>query len=151
MTRAELAQALGKDPRTLSRWATEGMPTASAGSPGRPAMFDLAACRAWLLEREEHQRGRHEDLEQARARKEHWQALLAEQTHRARERELVPAAEVEAVHAAELERIKRTVGRLPSHAEAVSAAVAGGPQAVEAALKKAVYSILHELAGEACA
>lgn len=145
--RQGLAAALGVAVRTVTKWAAGGMPVAQAGGPGRAALFDVELCQAWARAREAEQLARHTDLNEARAQREHWLARLAEQTHRARERELLPAEEVERVGAAERARVRRIVEKLPEHAGEVAAALKDGPAGVEVALRKVVNGLLRELAG----
>jgi phage terminase Nu1 subunit (DNA packaging protein) len=152
LTRRDLADLLGVHMGTIVKWDRDGMPVAERGRKGKPSQYDEAAVRAWLAAREEAARapGAPMDVAQERAKKEHWQALLAEQTHRVRERELLPAAEVEKVWSAERDAIRTKV--LASYATAADrvhrAATLEGVAGVERALKDIAYGLLRELAGE---
>lgn len=160
LTRRELAalpdlpgQAGPVHMQTVTKWEHSGMPVAERGRKGRPSRYSEADVRAWLAAREAAMSAPDAplDLEVERARKEHWQALLAEQTHRARERELLPRAEVERVWGAERDAVKGKLLSLPvTHADRVHRAGAlDGVPGVERALKEMVYEVLRELAAGA--
>ncbi len=91
VTRRELAVERGVHMMTITKWEHEGMPIAERGRRGKPSRYSIPAVRAWLDHREEAARiGTSLDLVQERARKEHAQAILAEQTVAIRAGELVP-------------------------------------------------------------
>ncbi len=94
LTRKQLAAALKCDLRTIARWADEGLPTVRRGRGGRPSLFDLAAVQAWKAQRDT-VAAASPDLANARARKEHWQALEAEQRVAIKAKTLLLAADVE--------------------------------------------------------
>ena len=50
MTRRQLADALGKDSRTIERWEKDGLPVAGHG---RLRLYDVAAVRRWLMGEQE--------------------------------------------------------------------------------------------------
>lgn len=149
LTRRELAQVLGCHMQTVTKWEREGLPIAERGRKGRPSRYDEAAVRAWLTAREEQAQSLQAlDLVQERARKEHWQALLAEQTYRVRERQLLDAADVAKTWGAVVSAIRAKLLAMPtSFADRVHrAAVLNGLPGVEAGLRTAVYDVLRELA-----
>lgn len=150
LTRKELAVLLEKDPRTLSKWQDEGMPVARRGRGGRPSLFDEAEVRAWIQAREEVARDNGiVDVNEARARKEHWQACLAEQLHAMRARTLLPAGEVEQAWASEVAAARNVLlAAAVSRADRVfRAGTLEGLPGVERELKAMVHEALRELAG----
>lgn len=150
VTRRELATLLGKHMQTLTKWEREGMPIAERGGRGRPSRYREVEVRAWLLAREQAAQapGAPMDLARERARKEHWQSLLSEQTHQMRQRDLLPAAEVEQVWAAEIAAVRSLIlASYTMHADRVHrAATLEGVAGVERALRDIAYEVLRELA-----
>jgi len=150
LTRPELAKALGCNPRTVAKWQEEGLPVASRGRGGRASRYDETGVRAWVAAREEaaKQPGGL-DWSQERARKEHWQGLLAEQLHKTRERELLPRLEAEKAWSAEVAaaRTKLLAWRTTLSDRLTRAATLEGEPGVERVLDAAVRDVLRELAG----
>lgn len=151
MTRPELAKALGCDPRTIMKWQEEGMPVAARGLGGRASRYDEIECRAWLAAREEAARrpDRPLDLAVERARKEHWQALLAEQTHQIRDGKLLPIDEVVKQTAARIAASRAVMLAIPTACapKVMRAATIGGEAEVERVLTEEIRRALLELAG----
>lgn len=149
LTRRELAEALGCHMQTVTKWEREGLPIAERGRKGRPSRYDEVAVRAWLAEREERaQSPQALDLVQERARKEHWQALLAEQTFRVRERKLLDADEVTKTWGAVVTAIRARLLTVPtSYADRIHRATTlDGLPGVERVLRDVMHDVLHELA-----
>lgn len=136
--------------QTVTKWEHEGLPVARRGRKGKPSLYDEAAVRAWLQAREEAAASPDAlDLVQERAKKEHWQALLTEQTHKVREKELLPRAEVEKAWSAEVAAVR---ARLLSWPQTLTdrvhrAATLTGLPGVERVLQDAVREVLIELSG----
>lgn len=157
LTRQELATALGGiSPRTIEKWLEEGLPVASRGRGGRPSRYDLATVQAWLKARDDAAAAAAPnsgalDLVRERARKEHWQAHVAEQLYLTRGGELLPRAEVERAWSAERDAIRTKILSVwTTHADRVfRAATLEGLPGVEAALKAIAHDILRELAAGA--
>lgn len=152
VTRVELARRLGQHPRTVAKWLEEGLPVKERGRGGRASKFDELEVRVWLEARNRAAAADGGELNwsQERARKEHWQALLAEQQHRMRERELLPAAEVAKVWAGHIAAVRTRLLSWPATlADRVHrAATLAGLPGVERELGAAVREVLLELAGE---
>lgn len=153
LTRRALAAKLEVHMGTIVKWDRDGMPVAQRGRKGKPSLYDEAAVRHWLAEREAAaaEPGAAMDLVQERAKKEHWQALLAQQTHQVRAHELLPAAEVAKAWSAEVAAVRtKILSSYTSHADKVyRAGTLKGLAGVEASLKEIAYDILRELAGQA--
>jgi phage terminase Nu1 subunit (DNA packaging protein) len=152
LTARELAATCGVQTSTIKKWERSGLPVATRGRKGKPSLYSEQDARAWLSAREEAARapGAQMDVAQERAKKEHWQALLAEQTHRARERELLPRAEVEKAWGAERDAVRtKILASYTTHADRVHrASTLDGLPGVEKELKALAYEILRELSGE---
>lgn len=154
LTRRELAGVLGVHMQTVTKWERDGMPIAERGRKGKPSTYSEPAVRAWLQQREEAARaaaagdGPILDLAQERARKERWQGLLAEQTFKAREKELLPRVEVEKLWSAEVAAVRAKLLALPTTlADRLHrAATLEGVLGVERILHEAVRETLRELA-----
>lgn len=149
VTRRELAVALNCHMQTVTKWEREGLPIAERGRKGRPSRYDEAAVRAWLAAREERaQTGQALDLVQERAQKEHWQALLAEQTFKVRERKLLDADDVAKTWGGVVAAIRAKLLAVPtSYADRVHRATTlEGLAGAEHVLRDAVYDVLRELA-----
>lgn len=158
LTRQELALALAKHPDTIAAWASaEGMPVAERGRGGKPSKYDLEAVKAWLAAREAEVRSSGPlDPIQEKARRDHWQATLAEQTWKVRNGKLLDAEEVERAWAAEINGCRAVLLAVPTtYADRVyRAASLEGVGGVERLLREAVHGALRELAagsGEAAA
>lgn len=149
LTRQELAEALGKHPDTIAGWVSEeDLPVAERGRGGKPSKYDLQAVLAWISAREEAQRAGPLDPVQEKARRDHWQATLAEQTYRVRNGKLLDADEVERAWAAEVAAVRARLLTIPTtYADRVfRSATLEGVGGVERLLRDAVHSALRELA-----
>lgn len=149
-TRQQLAAALGVHAITISKWQNEGMPIASRGGRGRPTYYSVEAVTAWRAAREEEARDKTNgplDPVQERAKKERFQALLAEQTFLLRAKKLLSADEVAKVWRAEVAAVRALIlTSYTTHADRVHrAAVKSGLAGVEAELKKLGVEVLREL------
>jgi phage terminase Nu1 subunit (DNA packaging protein) len=145
------AQAGPVNSGTVSKWERDGMPVAVRGRGGRASLYREADCRAWLVAREAAaKKGAIVDVARERARKEHWQAVLARQTYRAREKELLPRAEVERAWSALVAAVRAKLLAVPAaHADRVHrAATLEGLPGVERALQEGIRDVLREMAGE---
>lgn len=150
LTRRELAALLGVHLMTVTKWEQAGLPIAVRGGKGRPSRYRERDVRAWLATREKlADAGIQRDLIQERAAKEHWQALLAEQTHQQRARELILAVEVERGLSAYVAAARAKLLSAPiTYADRVHrASTRQGLAGVEAALKDLVHEVLRDLAG----
>lgn len=149
VTRTELAEKLGCDPRTIAKWLEQGLPVADRGRGGRPSLYDPAAAQQWLAARNAAaQKGEATDLLRERARRERAQALLAEQALEIRRRDLLPRDEVEKSWAAEVAAVRTLLLAMPTTlAEQVCrVAMTEGIAGVEELLQNAVHDVLRELA-----
>jgi len=152
LTRRALAEVLAVHMQTVTKWEREGLPVATRGRKGKPSMYDEASARAWLQARDEAAKGPEGvDLVAARARKEHWQAMLAEQTHQVRAGKLLPAEDVAKVWGAEVAAVRTRLLALPQTlaARVQRAGALHGEAGVERVLHDAVREVLSELAGAA--
>ena len=151
-TRRELAATLGVHMQTVTKWEREGLPIAKRGARGRASEYDVASVRAWLSAREEAARkaGGPLDPIQEKAARDHWQAELAQQTHAIRQRELLPAADVERAWSAEIAGVRAKLLALPTtYADRIyRAATLDKLAGVEKTLQAAVYDVLRQFAGK---
>jgi terminase small subunit / prophage DNA-packing protein len=148
LTRPALAQRLGHHEISITKWQREGLPVAKRGRKGKASYYREADVRAWLEAREAaKQTSGLVDVAQERARKERAQAELAEQLHKTRARELLPASEVEKIWAAEVQAVRAAI--LASYTTAADRvhriAVLEGVAGVEAELKALAHDLLREL------
>lgn len=153
VTRLQLADLLGVNPRTASRLLEEGLPVAKAGKGGAASLFDVKECFAWFLNRERAQlAGNEEGMSPQKAR-----ALLDQKRReeldlrlQVRRGELVPAADVHREFADAANQVKARLRRIPdATAERLIAAAAQGPLAVKALLLTEIDAALRELAERA--
>lgn len=149
--RKELARRMRINIRTVAKWQDEGMPVARRGTGRRSSLFVEAEVRAWRQQLDEAASvgGEAIDLNAARARKEHWQACLAEQLHAMRARTLLPADEVEKAWTAHVAAARNVLlAAAVSHVDRVHrAGVLEGAVGTERELKAMVHEALRELAG----
>ena len=150
LTRRQLAAALDKHEITIIKWQREGLPIAKRGGRGRASLYSEAHVRAWLKQREEAAAAPTGplDLVQERARKEHWQGLLAEQMFLVRARKLLPAEEVERVWMVETNAIRTKLMAWPATLadRLFRASTLDGLAGVERELNAAVRDVLRDLA-----
>lgn len=150
LTRRDLAAALNVHMMTVTKWEQQGLPVAKRGRRGNPSLYDEAAVRAWLQARKEAAEapGAPLDLVQARARKEHFQALLAEQQLQLRSRGLLPRDEVERIWSAEIAAARTLIlSSYVTHADRVHrASTTEGLAGVERTLRDIAHEVLNELA-----
>ena len=150
VTRRSLAVALGVHPQTVTKWEREGLPIAERGRKGRPSLYCESDVRAWLAQREAAAKDLESlDLVAERARKEHWQAQLAEQQFQVRAGRLIPVDDVERTWSHQVAAVRAKFLAMPT---ALSdrlhrAATLEGVAAVEATLQAAIYDALRELSG----
>jgi len=135
--------------QTVTKWEQDGMPIAERGRKGRPSRYSESAVRAWQDAREEAAKtSGHVDVAQQRARKELAQAVLAEQTFKLRQRELLPRADVERVWGGEVAAVRAIIlASYTSQADRIHRiATLEGVGGVETALKELAHEILRQLA-----
>lgn len=143
---------LGCNPQTVCKWQEEGLPVLARGRGGRASRYDPAACAEWLKARNAAETSADGlSPSQEKARREHWQALVAEQTYRQRAGELLPRDEVLKVWTAEVAAVRT---RLLSWATTIAdrvhrAGTLEGLAGVERTLHDAAREVLTELSGEA--
>ena len=150
LTRQQLARELNYDPRTIQRLQEEGMPIAVPGIGGRPSQYDVRAVRKWLDARNKKAAstpGGKLSYFQERAEKERWQGLLAQQTYLTRQRELLPAREVEKVWAAEVTAVRTRLLSWPTTIadKLHRAGTMDGLAGLERVLQEEVHAVLTEL------
>lgn len=149
LTRAQLAERLGKSVNTISKWEQAGMPVAARYRRGVPSEFDLHEVEVWLAARQVvEQRSGVTDVAVARARKETAQAQEAEQRVLMRARDLLPREEVEQAWAAEIAAVRTKLLALPQQQadQLTRVATLDGVAGVEALLADLVRDVLRELA-----
>lgn len=152
LTRRQLSELLGVHMQTVTKWEHEGLPVALRGRRGRASQYKASDVREWLAAREAAKQADAVagglDVAQERAKKERWQARLAEQTYMVRARQLLPAVDVEKVWAARVSAARNVLlAAVASHSDTIyRAATVEGVAGVERELKSLVYASLHELA-----
>jgi phage terminase Nu1 subunit (DNA packaging protein) len=152
MDRDELARLLGVVPGTIQHWARDGMPVAEGGGQGRQNRYRPSECVAWRMAAltaaaQAHGDGLNPQVE--RARKDRAQAALAEQMLKARERDLLPAAEVKVAYGRLIGATKAKLLAIPRAVapELVQVATSAGAQGVERCLMERIRAALRELSG----
>ncbi len=147
LTGEELADALNVTPATIRSWVRRGCPVFRRGQKGgRMNLYREAAVRRW---REAGARAKRES-DEARARKDRAQALLAEQTVAMRAHDLVPREQAEKAWTAECARIRARLRRIPAAlAKELMHAIKKHPDemvsVVERTVNEHVYRVLEEL------
>lgn len=151
LTRRELAAKFNVHMSAVTKWERAGMPLAYRGRKGKPSRYREADVRAWLDQREakaaESSNPNHVDVVVERARKERAQAVLAEQTYAARQRQLLPAEDVERAWAAEVQAVRTSIlATYTTQADRIHRiATLEGVGGVEAVLKELAHELLREL------
>jgi phage terminase Nu1 subunit (DNA packaging protein) len=136
-------------PQTISKLIEEGLPVAVRGRGGRASRFNVAAVQQFMKNRRSAgANGPAVNVAHERARKERAQARLAEQVHALRERELLPAQEVEKVWSAHVAAVRAKLLAWPSTLtdRLARAFTLDGIAGLERELNEAVRDVLRELA-----
>lgn len=151
-TRREVAETLGVHMQTITGWERQGLPIAKRGGKGVPSKYDLEAVRAWIAARDGAARKAVDgplDPIQEKAARDHWQAELAEQTYKIRQKTLLPADEVERAWTTEVAAVRAKLLALPTtfsdriFREGTLHGLAG----VERMIQAAVHDVLRQLSG----
>ena len=148
LTRLELARALKCDPRTVAKWIEEGLPIFARGRGGRASLYSERAVREWLEARNAAtEKGDELSPSQEKARRDHWQAILAEETVLARRKLMLPAADIEKLWAAEVTAVRARLIAIPTTwADRIHrAGNTDGVRGVERVLREAIHNALREL------
>lgn len=152
VTRRDVAQALGVHMATVTGWERQGLPLVKRGGRGVPSKYDLEAVRAWIAARDGAARKAVDgplDPIQEKAARDHWQAELAEQTYKIRQKTLLPADEVERAWTTEVAAVRAKLLALPTtfsdriFREGTLHGLAG----VERMIQAAVHDVLRQLSG----
>jgi phage terminase Nu1 subunit (DNA packaging protein) len=158
VTRPHLAELLGVNALTISRWeAHDGLPAAVPGGPGRSTLYDVPAVIRWYVERAvqaAHRNGHgpgasdRPSLDVERAKLAEAQRRRTDLDIRQREGELVPLTEITPVIAEMLATVRaRFLAQPAALAESLTAAAkTGGARAVESLLRERQTEALRELA-----
>jgi phage terminase Nu1 subunit (DNA packaging protein) len=147
MTRDAIARLIGRVPSTITKLAIDGvLPVETGGGPGRQALFKPSAVVAAHIRAIEARYAGHEGLNPAneRARRDHHQALLAEQLHKKRSGEMLLTEDVGRAWSSIVLAIRSALLRLPRSVAAACAAAAT-PDEVERLLTAEVRTMLTEL------
>ena len=148
VTRQELARRLGRRPRAISRWLEEGCPVERRGCGGKASLFNEAAVRAWLAEREGAAREAAPNYLAAKTRQANAMAAEAEQRLATRAGKLIPIDDIEralsSLIAATRAYLLNMIVALPDRICRVAAT--DGAAGIEALLQKEIYHALEELA-----
>jgi phage terminase Nu1 subunit (DNA packaging protein) len=144
LTVREIAAAEGVQPGQVRRWIEDGCPVAVKGGPGKSALLDRAAVRAWRAQRQQTV-----SVAEESAGLKNVQRRKAELELRHRAGDLLDRADVDRVWRQHITDAKTLLEALP-RAEAsrcVAAARTGGEAAVAAVLGGALRRVLTALAG----
>jgi phage terminase Nu1 subunit (DNA packaging protein) len=147
MDRDALAVLFGVNPGTIHRWATlDGLPVAQGGGAGKQAKYLPSACVAWRLAVIEAKAGPAGAFSPAveRARRDHHQALLAEQLHKKRAGTMLEVEDIRRVWGSIVLAVKSRLLRMPTSLAAACAAPAE-PAEIERLLGAEVRLALTEL------
>lgn len=151
ITRRQLARRTRVHLATIHKWENAGMPVALRGGRGLESFFDWAVVQKWRKDREASARAATNgplDPMQARANRDKFQAMIAEQLYRSREKELLPAGDVLAIWAEHITAARAVlIAAVTTKAPEIErAAKLSGVKGVEAALRALVDEALAELA-----
>lgn len=150
VTRPVLAQTLGVNVRTVSKWQDDGLPVAVLGRGGRPSLFSLKAGQAFKAAREDHQKKAGlVDVAQERARRERAQAELIEQTHAVRAGKLLAAEELWPRLSGRIAAARTKLLAIPTGfaAQIAQAFNLEGQDGIERVVRMAIEDALAELSG----
>jgi phage terminase Nu1 subunit (DNA packaging protein) len=146
LTVRQIAAAEGVQPGQVRRWIEDGCPVAVRGGPGKSALLDPRAVRAWRRPREASVSVAEESAALKRV-----QAQRAALELRVRAGELLERADVDRTWTGHIRDARALLEAIP-RAEAsacVAAAKAGGEAAVAQVLDVAIERALRALAGVA--
>jgi phage terminase Nu1 subunit (DNA packaging protein) len=147
-TKEQVAQAISVHPRTVQRYAGEGMPH-TAGGHGRPHLFNLGECLQWLMEQGRPPFNKLEPDGDGKAgadlKLKREKGRLAELDRLEREGALHDTTECRERHIKQLWAFKRTLLALP---RSLAPDLEGrGRGEIEALVKERIMDILSRFAG----
>ena len=151
VSRFELAEVFGKDPRTITTWANKhGMPVAFRHGPGIESQYDTVACIEWLVEHRLYQSfgGSSSETYNTRAEEsklKHYKAKTAELEYEERAGDLIPAAEVQEAWISIVSATRSRLLDLPRRIAAIAPGL-DTPRELEDEIRNEVYTALDELA-----
>lgn len=140
VTRAVLAKLLGISPAAVSKAVERGAPVAKSSGVGKPALYDVAAFRAWLESRS--RPSKVADLATERAKLARAQRGLATLKLRVARGELLPRASVIAEGQSVLQAVKSRILAVPRQA-VITGAI---PREAELGVLQLLKDALRELA-----
>lgn len=142
VNKSELAKRFSVSTTTVDNWTRRGCPR--KGQRGRELRFDVGKVRRWLEDRAKAEEGP-SDLTDARTKKWHYQALLAELEYRKQIGELVRADEVRGAAFATARRVRDALLNLPSRISSILAAESDSRK-IHELLSKEIRQALEALA-----
>lgn len=151
VTRRELAGILGVHPITVKKWEDQGLPVAERGARGIASKYSVRQVRAWHAARGASPESQEMPTDSIgiKARKEHFQTLLAQQKFEERAKRLIPIHEVERAWSMIVVAVRSKLLALPQTLsdKLYREATLHGLEGVERALDESVRDVLRELAG----
>lgn len=144
--RRTLAGIFGVHMMTVTKWERDGMPILERGRRGKPSQYSRSAVATWREGRANV--GETVDAVRERARKDRAQAILAEQAHAIRNRDLVSVVEVEKVWAGIVAAVRTRLLALPATLSdrLYRVSTLEGVAGVERELDLSMREVLRELA-----
>jgi hypothetical protein len=140
VTRAELAATLKLSPAAVSKAVERGAPVAESSGPGKPALYDVAAFRAWLESRAKPSRVADlatERAKLARVQREHLKLKL-----RVARGDLLPRAVVVAEGQGVLQAVKSRILSVPRQAVITGVIPREAELGLHALLKEALRELV---------
>ncbi len=144
MNKQEIIEALDVSISSLNNYIQMGMPVAERGKQGKPSLYDLEDCRAWL---NENIKAGSEDMSAAKLRKLQAEASLAELELQRERSELVEIEEVAEQVADAFSRVRSKLLTIPTKTSGLVYALQTQRE-VQAVLDEAIREVLLELSTE---
>lgn len=144
LTKQELCEALDLSISSIGNYQQMGMPVADRGKQGKPSLYNLEDCRAWI---NENIKAGSEDMSAAKLRKLQAEASLAELELQRERGELVEIEEVAKQVADAFSRVRSKLLTIPTKTSGLVYALQSQRE-VQAVLDEAIREVLLELSTE---
>lgn len=143
--KAQCAEFFGVSTYTIEGWIRKGMPVVDRGSRGVSAVIDLLSAAEWKFATQ-HEGGKDPELMEAQDRKAWYEGETKRRDLQIKDRELIPAHDVERVIATAFAAISSDVRAIPDNLERKHGISGEVAEAVEAELHLAMDSLASRLA-----
>lgn len=147
LNKSELAEFFGVSVQAVDGWCRRGCPAVRRGAPGKPWVFDALEVARWKYEQNETPGGVDPDAMPPQDRKAWYDSEAKRRDLQVKDRELIPAPEVEQAVATAFAAISQGLLSLPDNIERRTGCAPEVIEAVEHVLHAEMVSLAERLQG----